>query len=120
VREHLLPEVIGEGLNGLVVRGEWLRHDLGSFPGFRDSCAQVLGASRSGYGLCPFSGAAGAQGEVQEETERSEHEGERQRRDAEWRPNATAEAVKPNESPRDEVKGEHMEPHGEAAFWGCE
>jgi hypothetical protein len=61
---------------------------------------------------------AGAQGEVQEEPQWPEHEGKRQRRDPEWRPNASAEAIKPNESPRNEVEGEHMEPHGEAPLWG--
>jgi hypothetical protein len=63
---------------------------------------------------------AGAQGEVQEEAERSEHEGERQRRDAERRADASAEAIEPNESPRDEVKGEHVQPQSKAPLWGRE
>ena len=40
--------------------------------------------------------------------------------DKHWCPNATAQAVEPYKSPRDEVKGKHMEPHGEAPLWGCE
>jgi hypothetical protein len=57
---------------------------------------------------------------VQEEAERSEHEGERQRRDAERRAHASAEAIEPNESPRNEVEGEHVQPHGETPLWGRE
>ncbi len=70
--------------------------------------------------MCPFSGVAGAQGEVQEEPEWPEHEGERERRNAERRAHASAEAIEPNESPRNEVKGEHVQPHGKAPLWGRE
>jgi hypothetical protein len=61
---------------------------------------------------------AGAQGEVQEESEWPEHEGKRERRNTERRADASAEAIKPNESPCDEVKGEHVQPHGKAPLWG--
>ena len=67
----------------------------------------------------PFSGVAGAQGEMQEEPEWSKHEGERQGGDAEWRADSATKAIKPNESPCDEVKGEHMKPHGKAPLRGC-
>jgi hypothetical protein len=63
---------------------------------------------------------AGAQGEVQEEPEWPEHEGERERRNAQRRADASAEAIEPNESPRDEVKGEHVQPHSKAPLWGRE
>jgi hypothetical protein len=57
---------------------------------------------------------------VQEEAEWSEHEGESQRGNTERRANTSTEAVKPNESPCDEVKGEDVQPHGEAPLWGRE
>ena len=70
--------------------------------------------------MCPFSGVAGAQGEVQEEPQWPEHEGKRQRRDPEWRTDTSADAIEPNKSPCDEVKGEHMKPHGKTPLRGRE
>jgi hypothetical protein len=55
-----------------------------------------------------------AQGEMQKEAERPEHEGEGQRRDAQGRSDASAEPIEPDESTRDQIEGEHMEPDGEA------